>query len=68
MMTIAKIESDFDPKQRTGLYIGLFQLDSRKFAAYGSGDITNPRANAMARIQYKKSDFSREFVGRSRLT
>ena len=26
MTTIAKIESDFDPKQRTGSYIGLFQL------------------------------------------
>ena len=48
MMTIAKIKSDFDPKQRTGSYIGLFQLDSREFATYGSGDITNPRDNAMA--------------------
>ena len=48
MMTIAKIESDFDPKQRTGSYIGLFQLDSREFATYGSGDITNPRDNAIA--------------------
>ena len=26
MMAVAKIESDFDPKQRTGSYIGLFQL------------------------------------------
>jgi len=24
MRTVAKIESDFDPKQRTGSYIGLF--------------------------------------------
>jgi hypothetical protein len=26
MRTVAKIESDFNPKQRTGSYIGLFQL------------------------------------------
>jgi hypothetical protein len=26
MRAVAKIESDFDPKQRTGSYIGLFQL------------------------------------------
>jgi hypothetical protein len=48
MTTIAKIESDFDPKQRTGSYIGLFQLDRHEFATYGSGDITNPRDNAIA--------------------
>ena len=48
MTTIAKIESDFDPKQRTGSYIGLFQLDRHEFATYGSGEITNPRDNAIA--------------------
>ena len=48
MWTIAKIESDFDPNQRTGSYIGLFQLDRDEFATYGSGDITNPRDNAIA--------------------
>ena len=48
MTTIAKIESDFDPKQRTGSYIGLFQLGRQEFATYGSGDITNPRDNAIA--------------------
>ena len=48
MRTIAKIESDFDPKQRTGSYIGLFQLDRHEFETYGSGDIANPRDNAVA--------------------
>src|SRR6516165_3019926 len=28
MKAVAKIESDFDPKQRTGSYIGLFQLSN----------------------------------------
>jgi hypothetical protein len=48
MKTVAKIESDFDPKQRTGSYIGLFQLSNYEFDRYGSGDITNPRDNAIA--------------------
>ena len=30
MRAVAKIESDFDPKQRTGSYIGLFQLSKRE--------------------------------------
>lgn len=48
MKAVAKIESDFDPKQRTGSYIGLFQLSKFEFSKYGSGDILNPRDNAMA--------------------
>jgi hypothetical protein len=48
MKAVAKIESDFDPKQRTGSYIGLFQLSKYEFAAYGSGDILNARDNAVA--------------------
>jgi hypothetical protein len=48
MRTVAKIESDFDPKQRTGSYIGLSQLDRSEFAIYGAGDITSPRDNAIA--------------------
>jgi hypothetical protein len=48
MKTVAKIESDFDPKQRTGSYIGLFQLSYYEFDKFGSGDITNPRDNAIA--------------------
>jgi hypothetical protein len=48
MKAVAKIESDFDPNQRTGSYIGLFQLSRNEFAKYGSGDITNPRDNAIA--------------------
>ena len=48
MTTIAKIELDFDPKQRTGSYIGLFQLGRQEFATYGSGDITDPPDNAIA--------------------
>ena len=45
---IARIESGFDPKQRTGSYIGLFQLSKAEFAKYGSGDVLNARDNAVA--------------------
>jgi len=48
MKAVAKIESGFDPKQRTGSYIGLFQLSKHEFATYGSGDILNARDNALA--------------------
>jgi hypothetical protein len=48
MKTVARIESGFDPKQRTGSYIGLFQLSNYEFAKYGSGSITNSRDNAIA--------------------
>jgi len=48
MRTVAKIESNFDPKQRTGSYIGLFQLSKREFKKYGTGDILTPRDNAVA--------------------
>jgi hypothetical protein len=48
MKTVAKIESDFDPKNRTGSYIGLFQLSKQEFAKYGTGEITNARDNAVA--------------------
>ncbi|MFZ3334433.1 MAG: hypothetical protein WA199_00620, partial [Xanthobacteraceae bacterium] len=40
MKAVARIESDFDPNQRTGSYIGLFQLSHYEFARFGSGDIT----------------------------
>jgi hypothetical protein len=36
MKAVAKIESDFDPKQRTGSYVGLFQLSNHEFAHYGA--------------------------------
>jgi hypothetical protein len=48
MKAVAKIESDFDPKQRTGSYIGLFQLSNYEFGKYGSGGILDPRDNAIA--------------------
>jgi hypothetical protein len=48
MRAVAKIESDFDPKQRTGSYIGLFQLNNYEFRKYGSGSITSARDNAIA--------------------
>jgi hypothetical protein len=50
MEAVAKIESDFDPKQRTGSYIGLYQLSKYEFDRYGSGDITDARDNAIAGI------------------
>ena len=48
MKAVAKIESGFNPKQRTGSYIGLFQLSNYEFKVYGSGKITDPRDNAIA--------------------
>jgi hypothetical protein len=48
MKAVARIESDFDPKQRTGSYIGLYQLSHYEFDKYGTGDITNSRDNAIA--------------------
>jgi hypothetical protein len=50
MKAVAKIESGFDPKQRTGSYIGLFQLSNHEFELFGSGDITDARANAVAAV------------------
>jgi hypothetical protein len=48
MKAVAKIESGFDPKQRTGSYIGLFQLSKYEFDKFGSGQIRDPRDNAAA--------------------
>jgi hypothetical protein len=48
LKAVAKIESGFNPKQRTGSYIGLFQLSKYEFKRYGSGNITDPRDNSVA--------------------
>jgi hypothetical protein len=48
MKAVAKIESGFNPKQHTGSYIGLFQLSKNEFNQNGSGNITDPRDNAIA--------------------
>ena len=48
MKAVARIESGFDPKQRTGSYIGLFQLSKYEFSKFGSGEILDPRDNAVA--------------------
>jgi hypothetical protein len=48
MKAVAKIESGFDPKQRTGSYLGLFQLSKHEFDKFGSGQILDPRDNAVA--------------------
>src|SRR5580704_4382042 len=48
MKAVAKIESDFDPRQRTGSYIGLYQLSKYEFNRYGDGDILSARDNAIA--------------------
>ena len=48
MKAVAKIKSGFNPKQRTGSYIGLFQLSKYEFRRYGSGNIIDPRDNAIA--------------------
>src|SRR6202166_5219623 len=48
MKAVAKVESGFAPKQRTGSYIGLFQLSKYEFGKFGSGQILDPRDNAVA--------------------
>ena len=48
MKAIAKIKSNFNPKARTGSYIGLFQLSTYEFAKHGSGDILASRDNTVA--------------------
>jgi hypothetical protein len=48
MKAVAKIESGFDPKQRTGSYIGLFQLSKEEFDKFGSGQIRDARDNSIA--------------------
>src|SRR6267154_240376 len=48
MKAVARIESGFDPKQRTGSYIGLFQLSKYEFNKFGSGQILDSRDNAIA--------------------
>ena len=48
MRSIAKVESDFDPRVRTGSYKGLFQLSDYEFGKYGDGSIWDARDNARA--------------------
>jgi len=48
MMAVARIESGFNPNQRTGSYIGLFQLSEYEFGKFGFGQIRSPRDNAVA--------------------
>ena len=48
MMSIAKVESDFNPRVRTGSYKGLFQLSDYEFNKYGDGSIWDARDNARA--------------------
>jgi soluble lytic murein transglycosylase-like protein len=49
MMSIAKVESDFNPRVRTGSYKGLFQLSDHEFNKYGDGSIWDARDNARPR-------------------
>ena len=50
MNAVAHIESDFDPRERTGSYIGLYQLSQYEFGRYGptEGSILDARDNAIA--------------------
>ncbi len=48
MMAIAKVESNFKPRARTGSYKGLFQLSDYEFEKYGDGSIWDARDNARA--------------------
>ncbi|HVX91275.1 MAG TPA: hypothetical protein VHC20_06675, partial [Candidatus Paceibacterota bacterium] len=62
MMTFARIESDFDCRNKTGSYKGLFQLSDFEFNRYGKGSIWNCRDNAIAaayKFVVEGIDFSR---------
>jgi predicted GIY-YIG superfamily endonuclease len=48
MLSIAKVESDFNPRAKTGSYKGVFQLSDYEFARYGDGNIFDARDNARA--------------------
>jgi len=48
MMSIAKVESDFNPRVRTGSYKGLFQLSDYELKKFGDGSIWDARDNARA--------------------
>jgi predicted GIY-YIG superfamily endonuclease len=48
MLSIAKVESDFNSHARTGSYKGLFQLGDYEFEKYGDGSIWDARDNARA--------------------
>src|SRR5262249_38440333 len=48
MMSIAKVESTFNPRARTGSYKWLFQLSDDEFKKYGDGSIWDARDNARA--------------------
>jgi predicted GIY-YIG superfamily endonuclease len=48
MLSIAKVESDFNPSARTGSYKGLFQISDYEFKKYGDGSIWDARDNARA--------------------
>ena len=48
MMAIAKVESNFKPRARTGSYKGLFQLSDYEFEKFGEGSIWDARDNARA--------------------
>ena len=48
IMSIAKVESDFNPRARTGSCKGLFQISDYEFEKYGDGSIWNARDNARA--------------------
>ena len=48
MHSIVKIESDYDPNNKTGRYKGLCQMGDTEFSIHGSGNIWNARDNALA--------------------
>lgn len=56
MRSFARIESGFDPRQRTGSYKGLFQLSDHEFRKYGTGNIYAARDNAIAAANKFKTE------------
>lgn len=62
MDAFARIESDFNPRERTGSYVGLFQLSKHEFSRYGptDGNILDARDNTVAaalKIEYEANLF-----------
>jgi hypothetical protein len=57
MRVTAKIESDFDPRECTGKYCGLFQLSRYEFDKYGAGSIMNARQCDCRGVQISRRGF-----------
>lgn len=67
MMSIAKVESNYNPRAKTGSYKGLFQLSDHEFEKNGDGSIWDARDNARAaaRMFLNQAEKFKGALGRS---